>query len=281
VPRGPYPDDAGLIHTLVPGESTPPGKYITAVAEPPGVPDPDSPVGRAADGYDELAERADRREDPDSGLWGDSDFQRFYAWPASRDALPDVAGKRVLVAGCGRGDHLDWFLDRGASVVGLDVSERALATARDRFADADATFHRADLTDTLPVAGDAFDLVFSHLVLGHVPEWRPAFEEFARALSPDGRVVATVIHPAYLRRRKDVDRYYDREAFTVDVPGTDIPTYYRPPGAMLDALLGAGFALEAFVEPEPPQEYAEVDPERYADATTSPEVLCLRASLDG
>lgn len=147
--------------------------------------------------------------------------------------------------------------------------------------DGRASFHRADLTDPLSFVDDGFDLVFSHLVLGHVAAWLPVFEEFRRVLAPGGVVVVTVVHPAYLRDRKDVTRYYDTEAFTVDVPGTDIPTYYRPPGEMVGALLDADLTLDAFVEPEPLAEYAEHDPERYAEATERPEVLCLRASNDG
>ena len=244
------------------------------------LPDDTSPSRRAATGYDHLAERAEGGQDPSGSLWGDSYFQRFYAWPASRETLPDVREARVLVAGCGRGDHVGWFLDRGATVTGVDVSERALDAARDRFGDGaeGATFQRADLAEPLDFEDGAFDLAFSHLVLGHVREWGPVFAEFERVLAPGGTLVVTVVHPAYLRRRKDVERYYDVEEFRVAVPGVDIPTYYRPPSAMLAPLLDAGFALEAFVEPEPLDALADYDPERYADATASPEVLCLRAT---
>lgn len=61
----------------------------------------DTPGERAAEGYDELAERAEGDHDPAGGLWGDSSFQRFYAWPASVETLPEVTGERVLVAGAG------------------------------------------------------------------------------------------------------------------------------------------------------------------------------------
>lgn len=248
------------------------------------MPTDDSPSERAESGYDELAERAAGGQDPAGSLWGDSHFQRYYAWPASREAVPAVEGDRVLLAGCGRGDHVGHFLDRGATVLGLDVSGRALDTARERFATARAdgrvSFRRADLTDALDVDPGAFDLVFSHLVLGHVPEWRPVLAEFRRALGADGTLVATVMHPAYFREHRDVECYHDVEAFTVEVPRTDIPTYYRPAGTMLSALLDAGFRLEAFEEPEPLAAYAERDPERYAEAMRSPQVLCLRASVD-
>lgn len=243
--------------------------------------DDTTPSRRAAGGYDHLAARAESEQDPAGSLWGDSHFQRFYAWPASRETLPDVRGRRVLIAGCGRGDHVGWFLDRGATVVGVDVSERALDAARDRFGDdgaEGATFRRADLAEPLDFGDGTFDLAFGHLVLGHVREWGPVFAEFERVLTPGGSLVVTVVHPAYLRRRKDVERYYDVEEFRVSVPGVDIPTFYRPPSAMLAPLLDAGFALEAFVEPEPLDALADHDPERYADATESPEVLCLRAT---
>lgn len=187
-------------------------------------------------------------------------------------------GDRVLIAGCGRGDHVEWFLDRGAAVVGLDASEAAVETARRRFGD-EAEFHRADLTDPLDLPDGAFDLVFSHLVLGHVADWDPVFEEFRRVLTDNGRVVLAVVHPAYLRDEYEVTNYYDTEELVVSWPGTEIPTYYRPPSAMLAPLISAGFQLEAFEEPRPQNEYAEYAPDRYEKAIERPAVLCLRARV--
>lgn len=223
-----------------------------------------------------LADRAGddltRKESP----WGNSYFQQYYSWPATREALPTIDGDVVLVAGCGRGDHVEWFLERGAEVVGVDVSERAVRTARDRFGD-DATFHRADLTNPLDFADGTFDLVFSHLALDHVANWRPVFEEFHRVLDARGSLVFTVVHPQYLRDQHGVTSAYEIEEIAISWPGAEIPTYHRPTSAILAPLVAAGFELAALEEPKPRDEYAEYAPERYEDAVKSPQVLCIRA----
>lgn len=83
--------------------------------------DDDTTLDQVRDGYDELAATAsdlDRTVSP----WGDSHFQQFYSWPVTRPVLPDVSDSRVLLAGCGRGDHVPWFHEQGATVVGVDDS---------------------------------------------------------------------------------------------------------------------------------------------------------------
>ena len=237
----------------------------------------DSSRSTVAEGYDALAERADdldRTESP----WGNSHFQRHYAWPATEAVLPDVAGDRVLLAGCGRGDHVGWFLDRGAEVVGVDASERAVATARDRFDD-EAEFRRADLTDPLDFEDRAFDLVFSNLALSHVESWPPVFDEFRRVLAPDGTLAFATVHPHYLRTASDAD-YYETVAFANPWPGAELPTYYRPIGNVVDAVLSSGFRLDAFEEPRPREAFGEHCPERYEDAMADPQLLVVRARVD-
>lgn len=239
--------------------------------------DDEAPPGTGApEGYDILAERAGEDLPRAESPWVDSFFQEHYSWPAARAMLPDVSGLRVLIAGCGRGDHVGWFLDRGATVVGVDASEAAIRAARQRFGDG-AAFRRADLTDPLGFGDGRFDLVFSHLVMSHVEEWEPVFREFRSVLEAAGSAVLATVHPAYLRREKDVTNYYATQRLEVSWPGARIPTYYRPMSAVIEPLVAADFRLEAFEEPEPRETYAEVAPERYESARESPAVLCIRA----
>lgn len=240
--------------------------------------DDDSSTTTVADGYDVLAEKADRDLGRANSPWGDSYFQRHYSWPATEAVLPDVADDRVLLAGCGRGDHIDWFLERGAEVVGVDASETAVRTARDRFGD-EATFRRADITQPLDFGDCVFDLVFSNLALSHVEEWTATFAEFRRVLSSSGTLAFTTVHPLYLRRDADAS-YYETTEFANSWPGAEIATYYRPMSAIIDAVVSSGFRLEAFEEPKPRDEFREYCPDRYEAAMEEPELLVVRARAD-
>lgn len=271
---GDEPDDESNEDRELDDERESDGERPTADATPA---ESASADGRVSAGYDALAALADDGLDRAGSPWGDSYFQEYYAWPAARSILPDVEGERVLLAGCGRGDHVGWFLDRGATVVGVDASEAALSTARDRFGD-DAAFRSADLAAPLPFADDGFDLVFSHLVLGHLAEWAPAFREFRRVTAPGGALAFVTIHPEYLRRHDEVETYYGTTRIDVAWPSAVIPTYYRPMGAVVDPLVAAGYRLAAFEEPTPQAGYAAHSPERYEAALDSPQVLCVRAN---
>jgi SAM-dependent methyltransferase len=229
--------------------------------------------------YNVLAEKAtdlDRKASP----WGDSYFQQYYSWPATRAVLPDLGDSRVLLAGCGRGDYVPWFHKQGATVVGVDASETAIRHARDRFGEV-AVFYHADLTAPLTfVDSDAFDLVFSNLVLSHIKEWTPVFKEFSRLLRPRGSLVVTTIHPHYLRSTADIEDYYTGTTVMKDWPSVEIPTFYRPLNAVISPFIEAGFQLQRVDEPKPQAAYEEYHPERYQDARRQPEILVVRAQVE-
>lgn len=232
------------------------------------------------DGYDHLATRRETLERWESP-WADSPYQKYYVWPAIRRMLPDVSELDVLDAGCGIGDYTGALLERGASVVGVDTSENALATARERFGDR-ATFHRQDLTEPLAFASAGrFDLVFCNLVLDHIEDWGPVFSEFQRVLTPGGEVVFTTIHPMrrYRRHRDELTSYYETEAYVSEWGTTDarIASYHRPVEAILESLTEAGFSVDEFREAIPQDEFEEYDPERYETAMERPDTLCVRA----
>lgn len=234
------------------------------------------------EGYDILAEKKDAVE---TSPWGDSEYQQYYVWPAVRSLFPQIEGTRVLDAGCGIGEHTGWFLDRGAEVVGVDASDEAIGVARDRFGDS-ATFHRADLTEPFGFASvDEFDLVFCNLVLDHIENWKPVFEEFHRVLTADGELVVTTIHPVrrYSHHEDELTSYYETEAYVVDWAdtGARIAQYHRPISEIFDSFIETGFDVTAFQEITPHQVYKGHDPERYEKASKEPDTLCIRGQPTG
>jgi SAM-dependent methyltransferase len=206
----------------------------------------------------------------------------FYDRPATTALLPPVAGRRILDAGCGPGAYAEWLLDRGAEVVGIDVSPRMVQLAHDRLRGR-ATIHHANLGRPLDfLADESFDLVVSALALDYVEDWDAVFREFFRLLRAPGRVVFSVGHP--------FDEFYDHHPtgnyFAVERVAMEwrgfgapvrVPYYRRPLGAVLDPLLGAGFVLERLVEPRPAPEFRQHDPADYAKLLRQPGFLCVRA----
>ena len=121
----------------------------------------------AYDAYEQLADGFAAKVDT-------KPHNAYYERPATLSLLPDVAGKRVLDAGCGPGAYAEWLLDRGATVVGFDASPSMVAHAQRRTGGR-GDFRVHDVTHPLDFVRDAsVDLVVCPLVLEYVADWRPA-----------------------------------------------------------------------------------------------------------
>ncbi len=228
----------------------------------------------ALDAYDSMAEAyaAAIEENPRS---------TYYERPAVMELLPDVSGRRVLDAGCGPGVMMEWLLTQGADVVGVDVSANMLKLAEQRVGDA-AVLHMADLEEPMPFLADSsFDVILTSGTLGYVRDWLAVFREFSRVLKPGGCVVFSVGHPCSEYTLNETDDYFSTELREYTWRGLGdpivVPCYRRPLSHMIDPMVRAGFSIERMVEPVPTEEFAEVNPEEYAQLVRRPRVLCVRA----
>ncbi|WP_306060627.1 class I SAM-dependent methyltransferase [Natronococcus wangiae] len=222
--------------------------------------------------YDRLASGYDREGDTKPA-------NAYLERPATLSLLPDVTRAQVLDAGCGAGHLARELSDRGAAVVGVDVSHEMLTYARDRVPDAD--FLQADLGSDLPFDADTFDGVASSLAFHYVREWERLFRTLRRVLEPGGWVVCSVQHPHADFEEYDGTRNYheiERVSAVWDSFGAEVavPAYRRPLSEMVTPALDAGFRLDRLVESTPTEAYRRADPERYEYEATRPNFLCLR-----
>ncbi|MFI8239304.1 class I SAM-dependent methyltransferase [Streptomyces sp. NPDC085866] len=196
----------------------------------------------------------------------------YYARPAMLALAGDVAGRRILDAGCGSGPLSAALRDRGAVVTGIDASAGMLALARQRLGD-DADLHMVDLSDPLPFADGAFDDVVASLVLHYLEDWGPTLAELRRVLRPGGRLIASVDHPfvAYTIQEPRPD-YFATTSYTFDwsFNGQSFPMRFwrKPLHAMTDAFTTAGFRIAAISEPQPDPAARELFPDGFRDLST-------------
>ena len=99
---------------------------------------------------------------------------------------------------------------RGATVIGVDVSEAMIALARRLHPD--LVFRRGD-AEALAFEDAAFDAVVANFLLLHLGRPERALDELARVLAPGGRIALTV---------------------------WDLPEHARSVGVLVDALAEAG-----------------------------------------
>jgi len=125
----------------------------------------------------------------------DTPWERGALHPAFEDWRAQGlfrTGASVVVPGCGRALEPEAFARLGLHVTGLDVSERAIAWQRRRFAKAGLTgrFRVADALTWRP--DDPFDLYYEQTFLCAIaPRLRREYEQAAfEQLKPGGRLLA-------------------------------------------------------------------------------------------
>jgi SAM-dependent methyltransferase len=113
--------------------------------------------------------------------------------PACTGALA-VAGKRVLEVGLGEGSESELLIRQGAHWSGIDLTSQSVSRVRTRLALRELPYDqlRQGSVLSLPFADGAFDVVFSHGVLHHVPDIERAQREIHRVLRPGGELVIMV-----------------------------------------------------------------------------------------
>lgn len=195
--------------------------------------------------------------------------------PAFLRAAGDLAGARILDLGCGDGELGRSAIAAGAAAyTGLDGSARMVERARAGWGDVAADRARivhGDLEDLATAAGigGPFDLITARMVLHYLADPAPVLRAVRDRLAPDGRFVASVVHPVITAHDAGTDG--PRTSWTVDdyfVPGprhrtwfgSTVTWHHRTIEQHLAALADAGLRLETLSEARP-------EPERFGPAT--------------
>src|SRR6185437_14836636 len=105
--------------------------------------------------------------------------------------------KRVLDLGCGFGWHCRYARKEGArSVVGVDLSEKMLARAREATSDSGIEYRRVAIED-IDFGPEQFDVVISSLALHYVERFDLVCQKEYRYLVAGGAFVFSVEHPVF------------------------------------------------------------------------------------
>ena len=162
--------------------------------------------------------------------------------PDLLDAAEVGPGSRVVDLGSGPGHTAAAAAERGARVVGLDVTPEMVAIARSRHPD--LTFEVGDAQE-LPFPDASRDAVVGNFVILHLGDPERAAAEAARVLAPGGRVAFSTWDLPATNRFLGVFVEAITEVGTV--PPADLPAgppFFRfaDETAFAELLTGAGFA---------------------------------------
>lgn len=185
--------------------------------------------------------------------------------PALLDEVGSVSGLRVLDLGCGDAAIARTLLEAGAvSYVGIDGSAKMVEHATTGLSGTAAKIQRADI-ESFQAAPASYDLVLSRLALHYIEDVQWVLDNCHRWLSPDGRVIFTVVHPVITSHdargsteepRQDwvVDNYFVEGPREQEWLGSKSRWYHRTVEEYVRCLHEAGFALTNLRECPPRRE---------------------------
>ncbi len=182
-------------------------------------------------------------------------------------AIGDVAGSRIVDAGCAAGYYAAALAVNAASVIALDASAEMIAIVQAKGLP-NMQARRHDLAEPLSWIDDAsIDMVVSSLAMHYLSEWDSTLREFHRVLVPGGRFVMSVHHPAMTDPL--VEDYFQTQCvtdtWTIDGVKREVSFYHRPMSSIVTELIGAGFTLRRMTEPQlQPRAGASVEEHRLA-----------------
>lgn len=132
-------------------------------------------------------------------------------------------GDRVLEAGCGLGETSTWLaMERGAEVVGINITEsqleKARALARERDVADQVEFRYDDYTEMETIPDDSFDVVWGLESVCYAEDKREVLEQAERVLDDDGRIL---VGDWYMTERELTD--YEHQIVEYWLEGWKIP----------------------------------------------------------
>ena len=231
-------------------------------------------------------------------------YRNYLNTPAFFELLPEVDGLKGLDLGCGEGYNTRLLAERGANVIGLDISSVFVRHAK--------TFQSLSChipeylignAQELPFADACFDFITGFMSFMDIPDTAALLEEVWRALKPGGFLQFSISHPCFdlpLRKNlRDVEgRTYAFEMggyfqhaegnvaewlFSAAPPEAvesmrkfQTPNFNHPLSYWLNTLIQTGFVLEAFAEPRPDDQTVLEQP-NIQDAQVIAYFLIIRA----
>lgn len=211
-------------------------------------------------------------------------------WPVFQALLPNLQNKRLLDLGCGFGWHCRYARQQNAqSVVGVDLSEKMLAHARELTNDPGVEYRRSAIED-IDFPSNAFDVVISSLALHYVERFDLVCQKIHQCLISGGPFIMSVEHPVFTavasqewcygvngeRLHWPLDNYQQEGCQHTQWMADDVIKYHRTIATYLNTLISSGFQISKLLEPTPTPEMLIENPD-WKDECRRPMFLLIAA----
>ncbi len=188
--------------------------------------------------------------------------------------IGDVAGRRLLDLACGQGRVTRELAGRGAVVMGADLSAVliAQATAVEETDPLGIEYRVADAGDESDFPEGSFDGVVCNFGISDIDDLDATLGTVRRMLKPGGFFVISLLHPCFPGWTESVSAswppgagYFSEGWWRAEALSSklrqQVGATHRTMSTYLNALTGHGLAIDAVVEPLPPENWLTANPE--------------------
>ena len=169
-------------------------------------------VGASTDGFHEL-ENTGERFLPGAEGTAEQSYDHVARY---RLAERYVEGKEIVDLGCGAGYGSHWLSGFARSVIGMDLSEEAVAYATHHYHAPNLRYGVGDVTN-LPYRDGTFEAAVSFEVIEHLPKPEDLAREAKRLLREDGLfVVSTPDKQTYHNDRVSSNPHHLKEMYPLE-----------------------------------------------------------------
>ncbi len=190
--------------------------------------------------------------------------------------LGNVQGKKILDLGCGEGGYSRELTKRGAQLVSVDCSSKAIeyAISLARAENLDIEHFVRNSNDLFDIESEQFDVVLCSMMLMDCEDFDGTLQEAYRVLKKGGKVFASVLHPCFdgnhetgigrqgvgIERQVVVKNYFEPKEWTAPLYKGTIPVIWRHRTLedYVKGFLKAGFIIEDVNEPQATDEQAQI-----------------------
>lgn len=192
-------------------------------------------------------------------------------WHQLKTLFPNLNNKKVLDLGCGYGWHCKYAVECGAgSVLGIDLSEKMIATAKEKNSDKRIDYQVCGLNN-YDYPANTYDFVVSNLVLHYIENLNEIYKNIYKTLKENGIFLFNIEHPVFTGSVKQdwiydsygnilywpVDNYFYPGLRQTNFLGKNVMKQHHTLTQILNGLLENGFSIEAIEEAMPHQSMME------------------------
>lgn len=194
-----------------------------------------------------------------------------FIMPNMLKFMGDVAGKRILDLGCGEGGYSRELTKRGAQLVSVDCSKRAIEIASSLAEKEGLSIEHfvRNSNDLFDIEPEQFDIVLCSMMLMDCEDFEGTLRE-----APNGGLFASVLHPCFdgnhdigigrqgeeIERQVVVKNYFEPKEWEAPLWRGTVPVIWRhrTMEEYVKAFIKAGLMIFDLNEPRATDEQAQI-----------------------